>query len=285
MNTDDLTTEALRDLDAARLTELTDAERDRADAMFARIVAAPAGASADALVPVTTARRRGRRLLTGVGLAGAAGVAVPAFLLSGGSAFASWTATPEPLTDDAAAEAAATCRTHMAMPDRGERIVIAEQRGAWTLVMMAGPETEFTCLMADDSVDRFPHQSDGVVMAAGGGAVAAPPVARDDLDETTSMGGTVHDDEFVPWADDNDWFVWAEGHVGSDVTAVTVHTASGMEIEASVSDGRFAAWWPAGEVDSDNPELGGAWSYTLTLADGSTRDDAGCTADVPECGT
>jgi hypothetical protein len=48
-----------------------------------------------------------------------------------------------------------------------------------------------------------------------------------------------------------------------------------MEIEASVSDGRFAAWWPAGEVDSDNPELGGAWTYTLTLADGSTRDDDG----------
>jgi hypothetical protein len=71
MNTDDLITKALRDLDAARSTELTDAERDRADAMFARIVAAPADTSADAPFPVTPARRRRRRLLTGVGLAGA----------------------------------------------------------------------------------------------------------------------------------------------------------------------------------------------------------------------
>lgn len=48
-----------------------------------------------------------------------------------------------------------------------------------------------------------------------------------------------------------------------------------MEIEASVDDGRFAVWWPAGEVESDNPELGGSWIYMLTFADGSTRDDAG----------
>lgn len=276
MNTDDLTTQALRDLDAAGSTELTAAERDRADAMFARIVTAPAGASPDA--PVAPARRRGRRLLTGMGLAGAVGVAVPAMLFSGGSAFGSWTATPEPLTDAAAAEAAATCRSHLAMPDRGERIVIAEQRGAWTLVMMAGPEAEFTCLMADDSVDRDPHNSDGVFMSAGGGAAAAPAIARDDLVEGTSMGGTVPDDELAPWADDEDWFTWAEGYVGSDVTGVTVHTASGKEVEASVSDGRFAAWWPAGEVDSDNPEVSGAWTYTLTLADGTTRDNAGAGA-------
>lgn len=285
MNTDDLTAQALRDLDAAQLTELTDAERDRADAMFARIVTTPADASAGAPVPVAPARPRRRRLLTGVGLAGAAGVALPAMLLSGGSAFGSWTPTPEPLSDAAAAEAAATCRTRMAMPDRGERIVIAEQRGAWTLVMMAGPEAEFTCLMADETVDKYPHQGDGVIMGSGGGGSSAPTVARDDIDETTSMVGTVRDDELLPWADDADWFIWAEGHVGSDVTAVTVHTASGMEIEASVSDGRFAAWWPAGEVDSDNPEVGGAWTYTLTFADGSTRDDAGCTAGDPECGT
>lgn len=276
MNTDDLTTEALRDLDPARQTELTDAERDRADATFARIVATPAEVSVHAPGTVAPARRRRWRLLTGVGLAGAAGVAVPAALFSGGSAFGSWTATPEPLTDAAAAEAAATCRTHMGMPDRGERIVIAEKRGAWTLVMMAGPEAEFTCLMPDDTVDQDPRHPDGVVMGTGGqGPSAAPALARDDLVQATSMGGTVHDDEFLPWADDDDWFIWAEGYVGSKVTAVTVHTASDLEIEASVSDGRFAVWWPAGEVDSDNPELGEAWTYTLTLADGSTREDAG----------
>lgn len=282
MSTDDLTTSALRDLDASRLTELTDAERDRADAMFARIVATPVDASAHADVSLKPARSRRRRLLTGVGLAGAAGVAVPTMLLSGGSAFGSWTATPEPLTDVAAVEAAATCRTHLGMPNGGERTVIAEQRGAWTLVMITGPEGELICLMADNTVDQY--HPDGVIMATSEEGPAAPTVARDDIVETTSSVGTVQDDKSLPWADDDDWFIWAQGRVGSDVTAVTVHTASGRRIEASVSDGRFAAWWPAGEVDSDNPELGGAWTYTLTLADGSARDGARCTADDPGCG-
>lgn len=83
------------------------------------------------------------------------------------------------------------------------------------------------------------------------------------------------EDRFRAWADDREWFAWAEGHVGSDVTAVTVTTATGLEIEASVNDGRYAAWWPAGEIDGDNPEVTDAHTYTLTLADDSTRDAAG----------
>lgn len=66
------------------------------------------------------------------------------------------------------------------------------------------------------------------------------------------------------------WFIRTGGYVGSDVVGVTVHTSSGLDIEASVVDGRFAAWWPAVEQSSDNPD-GETWSYTVHLADGSTR--------------
>ncbi|NYJ00934.1 hypothetical protein HNR19_001632 [Nocardioides thalensis] len=273
MNGIDLTTRALRELDAAPPTGLTVAERERADAMLARILATPVDPSTDAPAPAAPARRRRRQLLAGMGLAGATGVAVPALLLGGGSAFGSWTPTPEPLTDAAADEAAETCRNHSGLPDRGERVVIAEQRGAWTYVLIAGPEAELVCLIADETVDRDEYHADGVFMGSSGeDPPAAPKVAADGIRETESAGSTVPDDELLPWADDDDWFSWVEGYVGSDVTGVTVHTPSGMEIEASVNGGRFAAWWPAGEATWDNPEVGGAWSYTLTLADGTTRD-------------
>ena len=93
---DTMTTAALRDLDPAPTTVLTDEELERADATFARILATPSHDQ----VPEETdrPRRRRSRLLVPVGLVGAAGAAVPALLLSGGSAFASWTPKPEPLT-------------------------------------------------------------------------------------------------------------------------------------------------------------------------------------------
>ena len=59
--------------------------------------------------------------------------------------------------------------------------------------------------------------------------------------------------------------------MGSDVTGVTVHTPVGPDVEASVAHGRFAAWWPSDQPSSENPEVMGAWTYTVTLADGSTR--------------
>ncbi|MCW2747816.1 MAG: hypothetical protein JWP10_958, partial [Nocardioidaceae bacterium] len=58
---------------------------------------------------------------------------------------------------------------------------------------------------------------------------------------------------------------------------VTVHTAFGFDVEASVAKGRFAAWWTSDPPSSDNLEAMGPWSYTVTLADGTTRDTEGLT--------
>jgi hypothetical protein len=40
-------------------------------------------------------------------------------------------------------------------------------------------------------------------------------------------------------------------------------------VPAPTHDNR--AWWPSAEPSSENPEVMGAWTYTVTLADGSTR--------------
>lgn len=62
----------------------------------------------------------------------------------------------------------------------------------------------------------------------------------------------------------------SQGYVGSDVTGVTVHTSSGLDIEASVAGNRFAAWWPSIQQSSDHPAE--TWSYTVHFADGSALD-------------
>jgi hypothetical protein len=265
---DTITTAALRDLDPAPTTALTDEERERADATFTRILATP---SQDQVAEESDRPRR-RRSLVLVGLVGAAGAAVPALLLGGGSAFASWTPKPEPLTD--ATEAATTCRAALQMPDEGERVVIAERRGGWTYVLIAGPTAEGTCLMPDDLVgsrDPADHKEKGFFGTYDTEPVEAPTLARDRIVEAASMQGSVRTPCALPFTTDDGWFSWVEGYVGSDVTGVTVHPPVGPDVEASVANGRFAAWWPSDQPSSENLEVMEAWTYTVTLADGTTR--------------
>jgi hypothetical protein len=154
------------------------------------------------------------------------------------------------------------------MPDRGERARIAERRGGWTFVLFAGPEGQGACLMPDDLVGlggQTAAHHDGFFGTGDPDPAEAPTVARDGIVETESMAGST----------DEGWFTWSGGYVGNDVTGVTVHTPLGDDVEASVDGGRFAAWWPGGEVRGDNPGVSGAWTYTVSLADGSTRRATG----------
>jgi hypothetical protein len=269
---DTMTTAALRDLDPAPTTVLTDEELERADATFIRILATPSHAQVRA--EPGRPRWRRRRLLVSAGLVAAAGAGIPALLLGGGSAFASWTPKPEPLTAAAVSEAAGTCRAALAVPDHGERVVIAERRGGWTYVLIAGPEAEGACLRPDDLVghqDPEDHRADGFFGGYTTEPVEAPTPARDRIVETESTAGSVPTPGLWPFSKDEGWFSSVQGYVGSDVTGVTVHTPVGTDVEASVANGRFAAWWPSDQPSSENSEVMAAWTYTVTLADGSTR--------------
>lgn len=255
--TDSMITGALRQLDPAPKADLTEAELARADAAFARILKTPSDAALSA--EPERPRRRRARLLGAVGLIGAAGAVIPVLLLGGGSAYGSWTPTPEPLTAEAAAAAATSCRAALEVPDLGERVAVAEQRGEWTYMMLTGPESEATCLMPADSVGQDAADRGGFFGTYTPDPAAPPALATDGLDEHTSGDGST----------DEGWFVWANGFVGSDVTGVTVHTSTGLALEASVVGNRFAVWWPSTEPSSDHPSE--TWSYTVHLTDGSAR--------------
>lgn len=268
----DTVTAALRDLDPAPPSALTSEEIERAGATLARILASPPQDAA----PERSGRSRRRRGLALVGLAGAAGAAVPALLLGGGSAFASWTPEPEPLADPA--DAAGTCRAALEMPDRGEHVAIAERRGGWTYVLLTGPEAEGACLMPDSLIghqDPVGHKKEGFFGTYDAEPAQAPTVAQDRVVETDSLQGSVPTPGTLPFTSEDAWFSWVKGYVGSDVTGVTVHPPVGPDVEASVAGGRFAAWWPSAQPSSRNVDVMGAWSYTVTLADGSTRELTG----------
>ncbi|SEQ85273.1 hypothetical protein [Microlunatus flavus] len=263
------TAAALRGLDPAATTTLSEDERRRADAALARIVATPDHEAG------STPGDRPRRRIRGLGPAAllAAGVVALSMVLTGGPAFADWTATPTPLTLRAAATAAETCRSGLAVPLEDPHVVLAERRGGWTSVLLDAPTGEAACLMPDDLV--------GTSGAAARGRrffgsydpehVEVPPPASDGLVETESMSGTVAVPRRLHLGTVDGLFIWVTGYAGSDVTRVTVHPPVGPDVVASLVDGRFAAWWPAGAARVDNPGLSEAWTYTVTLDDGTTR--------------
>ena len=260
LSSDLLTDTAVRELDpAGSPAALTPAERARADAAYSRIVATPD----DHPLRVEPDRpRRRRRLLVTAGLVGATGVSVPALLL-GGTAFGSWTPTPTPLTGTAATRAAATCRTALEVPDGAQQVLVAERRGAWTYVLVGGPQAEAACLLPNDRIGQDHADLEGEFLGQYDADPVAPPrVAVGRIARTMTMSGDFHG-ELINWVD---------GYVGRDVAAVTVHTPSGSTVEASVTRGHFAAWWPAGEAKMNNPEIADSPRYTVTLTDGSARD-------------
>lgn len=252
---------ALRDLDAAPERALTKAERQRADEAFARIVATQD--EDRSLAARGSARRRRSRVLVPVGLLGAACAAGAALVFGGSSALASWTPTPEALTSAETSAAADTCRADLGLP-LGEAASVAERRGEWTYVLLSGAGGEGTCLMRNGVVGQDPT---GHEVFGDFDTDPRPPtsVARDGILEVGSSAASVDDGLFR-----EDWLTWTYGYVGADVTGATVHTPLGVDVEASVENGRFAAWWPSQKPSSKNPEVMGAWSYTVTLADGRT---------------
>lgn len=261
---------ALRDLDPARTTTLTEDERQRADATLTHILTTPDHEQGQ---PVTEQPRRRRRVLVPAALLAAAAVTLST-TLSGGTAFADWTPRPTALPAPTAAAAATTCRSIQQMRDQDPRVVIGERRGGWTYVLLAGPGEEGSCLMPDDLVGTSAvkaRRSGGFFGHYDPNPPKAPTPARDSLIETESVGGAVSVPGRLHVGTVDGWFMYVTGYAGRNVTRVTVDPPAGPDVEASLENGRYAAWWPAGEARGDNPSMSEDWGYTVTLTDGTTR--------------
>jgi hypothetical protein len=266
----DRTSATLRELDPAARTTLTEEERQRADALLARVLASPT--HEPTRTEIGQPPRRRRRVLVPAALLTAALVALST-AVGGGSAFADWSAVPAALPPATAAVAATTCRSGLDIRDPGVRVVVGERRGGWTYVLLDGPGGEGACLMPDDLVGASgaAARRSGFFGSYDAEHVEAPTPERDSIVETESMTGSVTRPGRFSVRRVDGSFTWVTGYAGRDVTRVTVDPPAGPAVVASLQDGRFAAWWPTGGTRGGNPGTAGAWSYTVTLTDGTTR--------------
>ncbi len=265
------TTTGLVGLDPADVADDA-ATRAPAQAALARILASdPAEPASHAPRP---APRRGRWALAGAAvLAGGVFAAVNLDEGSPANAFASWTPTPvaaAPMVGDAAG---AACRRSTAdsirslpavpggapMPTAADaaaaRTILAETRGEWTLVVLAGRGIDMTCLsragepggpaaMVGGSLgvgDEVHLRPDGFF--AGGPGIASTPEGS-----VSTLTGVV----------------------GKDVTGVEITTADGRRVTATIAGDRFAAWWPGAPVTDPTGPFETV-TVTLTLRDGTVR--------------
>lgn len=268
--------ERLADLDPAGPPSgagLADAERARADALLERILATdPATAAAPTVAP--RPRRRTPRLLLAGGVVAAVAAAVVAvpLVVGGDEAFAGWSPVPVELTGaerDAAVTACSVLQTDegelAAAPGATPRPLVAEARGGWSYVQYRvgardGGTLEASCLMPDEVVADPVPGAGGFFGGLGPAtdAIAAPRRGDAVREETAGVGEV-----------DDGVFGYASGRVGDDVERLVVDLADGREVEASVEDGRWAAWWPTGEDGFRDTSVTDAWTYTATLRDGT----------------
>lgn len=257
-NTDMLTT--LRSLDPADRN--VDPHNPRARATLERVLASDPEQGPDHTTPMARSRRGVR--LTAVAFAtavtaAAAFVLLPS-LMSGDRAFASWTAMPTGLSAQGAADAAADCRdAQLDGPgaEYGDTLrradtAIAERRGEWTLVVLAGEEGFSALCITDESTPLFRSWFGSV----GAPADYATPDPRDVVATDLGTGSSDAGDLSV-----------AAGYVGSDVTEVVYRSANDGGVAATVSGGRFALWLPGDELE-DAPRYG--VEVEVTYRDGST---------------
>lgn len=283
----------LRALDVA-VGVLDDVARDRKAALLASLVSIPTDApdATDAPLDLADRRDHGRRrrprawwLLP----AAAAATAVGLLVLPGGvapKAYATWTATPSPLSGADLTLATDACRAQLARnaePIEGvppeqqpnvkpetARTVVAERRGAYVFVALrTDTDSTASCLSTADSPGQVGSASGGVVTAAS--SVPAPL-------EPTQLGASGMGITSGP----EGAIISLIGRVGADVRAVTIHS-EGATIRATVSESYVAAWWPTTSKDTAEPVLPPITTFDVTLADGRvlTNVDSGIPGLTP----
>ncbi|GAA4250325.1 hypothetical protein [Dactylosporangium darangshiense] len=220
--------ESLAVLDPSRGREPTDAEWTRSRAFIERTMATSEGRPAR--------HRAARWLVVGaatVATGAAAAVIVPAVLPgTAQKAMAAWTAVPTARTGDQVLPQARECADNevggRSATVRPDDVVLAEQRGIATLLIMRKSGKIVECLSAG-----------GHNLASMGliddGPLPAPPPGQVSLETMSSMGNRGHE--------------WSNiiGLVGPGVTGVEVRLDNGRVVQASVKAGWWAAWWPGPE--------------------------------------
>ncbi|MEJ3656592.1 hypothetical protein WEH80_26855 [Actinomycetes bacterium KLBMP 9759] len=177
--------------------------------------------------------------------------------------YASWTPVPETVHPQGRAKAGDACIAESGRPDA--EVALAERRGEWIGVVATSHEPAVTtCLV------HLPSDSEevGDVSSATSGGEGAVPAHGQFTDGAISEFLNPNDQSYVSFN---------IGDVGAGVVGVTITTADGHIVDATVEGGRFLAWWPGRAFGSSTEGNGGpapSLSYRITLDNGTVVDNA-----------
>jgi hypothetical protein len=200
-----------------------------------------------------------RTFVPWAGLGGAVAAATAVTLtLVGGSAgsFAGWTAAASAATVPQTASASAICGLN---PDN---VILSQVRGSYTVVMTQSGGVTTACLANSAQLAVVSTQQ----LASGGTLMTMTGNASGALD--TWSGETLGTDPAAPNAVTGHMDVAGEGpltvvdgQAPAGATAMTVVCSDGTNVEATVENGEFFAWWPG----ATNPT-----TAVVTAASGTT---------------
>lgn len=194
--------------------------------------------------------RRYRRARPGVVAATAAGAVVAvgvavslSSVLGAAPAYASWTPVPAAVLDATQVARDAACPTTATdvVGDGADATVaqvaltpvLAETRGDYTYVVLAGDGAAGDCFVAGDAADVYASSS-----------VGAPPAAPGARDLTVAASGTA---SWSTGGDGEGAVTSAYGRAGQDVVEVTAVLDDGEQVVASLDGGWWAVWAPGEE--------------------------------------
>ena len=264
---------ALRTMDPAPDPAVDGEARRRYETGLQQILATDPSSEAGKQASRPTPRRQHRHArwiaLPAVAAVLAAAVVLVPNLLSAEDAYASWTPVPEIL---AAADLATTekaCREH-GLEIESLSLDIAERRGEWVLLLYTGAnDTSANCLA---HLPAGSDRADGVATMGNGGKGAVPVG-----DQFTQGPISEYNDSRPLITRPRPTVSLTHGDIGENVAGVTIHTADGQQVEASLKEGRYVAWWPGTAFGSGLEGNGGPapdLGYTITLRDGTVLHDA-----------
>lgn len=212
--------------------------------------------------PAKTTRTGRRVALAGGVLAVTAGVVALPAVTGGDQAFASWTRVPQEISASERADTAASCRQHhqdgagAGYADQLDNAqpAIVDRRGVWTTVVLAGTRGFSAMCVTDDSSHLFAKD---VIGSVGTPTGYLPPGPRDLI--ATDLGtGTMNAGDIS----------LAAGTAGPDVIEVVYHSRTHGNVDATVSGGHFALWFPGDELlDASSHGV----EVEVTYRDGSTN--------------
>lgn len=267
---------------AADLVTNETADQDTAEALLRRVLSLqpppeePAAASASPVMfgrrfawgPRSTAppRRQLLRWATGCVAAAAGAIAVLVVGMSAGSptnALADWTRAPTTAATGQLQAAEASCQS-AGLPSGTDSSApsLVDVRGPYTMLVYADNSTSGLCLAG-----LRPNGPAAV------GGLSHATAAETDL--TPVLADAVLPGEngaFVTGVDSSSPAIslqWIAGRAGADVSAVTIALADGTDVQATVNNGWFAAWWP-GDRSAQTAEIttsAGTTSQALVAQD------------------